>query len=118
MVFEISKVTFPSHPGSRGVTLTIIPHLAYVDFPKQIVRTFLGILKYSILLARAKLFAGTTQTSPLKFIKDGRTITGVVKNIGRGGLAEVLAFDEDEKRLANWLAENPSASPKLREFVN
>ena len=55
---------------------------------------------------------------PLKFIKDGRTITGVVKNIGRGGLAEVLAFDEDEKRLANWLAENPSASPKLREFVN
>ena len=26
--FENSKVTWPSHPGSKGVTFTIIPHLA------------------------------------------------------------------------------------------
>ena len=28
VMFEISKVTWPSHSGSRGVTLTIIPHRA------------------------------------------------------------------------------------------
>ena len=52
MVFENSRVTCPSQPGSNGVTFTIIPHLAYVDFPKQITKTFFGILKYSIVLAR------------------------------------------------------------------
>ena len=58
MVFENSRVTCPSHSGSSGVTLTIMPHLAYVDFPKHIVRTFLGIRKYSTVLARAKEFGG------------------------------------------------------------
>ena len=37
--FDNSKVTCPVHPGSNGGTLTIIPHLAYVDFPKQITST-------------------------------------------------------------------------------
>jgi hypothetical protein len=36
-----------------------------VDFPKQIVKTFLGILKYSMVLARAKEFGGIIQTSDL-----------------------------------------------------
>ena len=40
-----------------------MPHLAYVDFPKHIVRTFLGIRKYSTVLARAKEFGGITHTS-------------------------------------------------------
>ena len=53
-MFENSSVTCPSHPGSSGVTFTIIPHLAYVDFPKQITKTFSGILKYSMVLAKAK----------------------------------------------------------------
>ena len=48
MVFENSRVTCPSHPGSKGVTFTIIPHLAYVDFPRHITRTFSGILPDSI----------------------------------------------------------------------
>jgi len=42
-VLENSRVTCPSQPGSKGVTLTIIPHLAYVDFPKQITKTSMEI---------------------------------------------------------------------------
>ena len=62
-MLENSKVTCPSHSGSRGVTFTMIPHLAYVDLPRQIVRTSLGILKYSIVLAKAKEFGGITHSS-------------------------------------------------------
>jgi hypothetical protein len=62
-VLENSSVTCPSHSGSSGVTLTIIPQREYVDFPKQITITFLGILKYSTVLAKAKLFGGIIQTS-------------------------------------------------------
>ena len=40
-----------------------MPHLAYVDFPRHIVNTFLGILKYSTVLAKANEFGGITQTS-------------------------------------------------------
>ena len=58
VVFENSSVTCPSQPGSKGVTLTIIPHLAYVDFPRQMTKTFLGILKYSTVLASAKELGG------------------------------------------------------------
>ena len=69
MVFENSNVTCPSHSGSRGVTLTMIPHLAYVDFPRHIVKTFLGILKYSIVLAKANEFGGITHISDSIFTK-------------------------------------------------
>ena len=58
MVLENSSVTCPSQPGSNGVTLTIIPHLAYVDFPKQITRTSLGILNFSTVLAKTNEFGG------------------------------------------------------------
>ena len=58
-------MTWPSHSGSRGVTFTIIPHLAYVDLPRQMVSTSLGILKYSTVLASAKEFGGITHTSEL-----------------------------------------------------
>ena len=57
-MFENSRVTWPSHSGSSGVTFTIIPHLAYVDLPKQITKTSSGILKYSTVLAKAKEFGG------------------------------------------------------------
>src|SRR6266571_4752016 len=58
VVFEISRVTNPSHSGSNGVTFTMIPHRAYVLFPTQIVSTSRGILKYSTDRARAKELGG------------------------------------------------------------
>ena len=45
------------------MTFTIIPHLAYVDLPRHIVSTFLGILKYSTVLASAKELGGITHIS-------------------------------------------------------
>ena len=57
-MFENSKVTCPSQPGSNGVTLTIIPHLAYVDLPRQITKTSFGTLKYSTVLANTNEFGG------------------------------------------------------------
>src|SRR4051812_8419864 len=65
VVLEISRVTVPSHSGSNGVTLTMIPHRAYVDFPRQTVRTSRGMRKYSIDRARANELGGTMQTSVL-----------------------------------------------------
>ena len=65
MVLLNSSVTYPSHSGSKGVTFTIIPHLAYVDLPTHIVRIFLGILKNSTVLASANEFGGIIQWSPL-----------------------------------------------------
>src|SRR5215467_70659 len=66
VVFEISSVTYPSHSGSNGVTLTMSPHRAYVDLPTQTVSTSRGILKYSIVLAKANEFGGMMQISVLK----------------------------------------------------
>ena len=65
VVLEISKVTNPSHPGSKGVTLVIIPQRAYVDFPTQMVITFSGMRKYSNERPKANEFGGMIQTSPL-----------------------------------------------------
>src|SRR5271168_2178242 len=59
VVLEISRVTNPSHSGSNGVTLTMMPQRAYVDFPTQIVSTSRGILKYSIERASANELGGT-----------------------------------------------------------
>src|SRR5882724_1767567 len=63
VVFEISKVTKPSHSGSKGVTFTMMPQRAYVDLPTQMVSTSRGILKYSTERASAKEFGGTMQQS-------------------------------------------------------
>src|ERR1700754_2085852 len=70
VVLEISSVTKPSHSGSKGVTLTIIPQRAYVDFPTQIVRQSRGILKYSTERASANEFGGTMATSVRTVTKD------------------------------------------------
>ena len=60
-----SSVTQPSHSGSEGVPLTMIPQRAWLLLPRQMVSRFLlGIRKYSAVRARAKLFGGMTQTSP------------------------------------------------------
>ncbi len=69
LYLRILKSHSPPTPGSRGVTLTIIPHLAYVDLPKQTTRVSLGILKFSTVRAKAKELGGIIQTSPLKSTK-------------------------------------------------
>ena len=51
------------------MTLTIIPHLAYVDFPKQITKTFLGILKYSTVLANTNELGGIMHSDEFLVIK-------------------------------------------------
>src|SRR5580704_15743453 len=63
VVFEISRVTVPSHSGSNGVTFTMMPQRAYVDLPRQIVNTSRGIRKYSMVRASANELGGTMQTS-------------------------------------------------------
>src|SRR5208337_1960497 len=70
VVLENSSVTCPSHSGSSGVTLTMMPQRAYVDFPRQTVSTLRGIRKNSTVLASAKEFGGMMQTGPLKSTKD------------------------------------------------
>src|SRR3954469_8308754 len=70
VVLEISSVTVPSHSGSNGVTLTMIPQRAYVDLPRQTVITSRGIRKYSIVRASANEFGGTMQVSDLMSTND------------------------------------------------
>src|SRR5882762_11907887 len=70
VVFEISSVTKPSHSGSNGVTLVMIPQRAYVLLPTQIVRTLRGMRKYSMDRASAKEFGGTMHTSPANSTND------------------------------------------------
>ena len=70
MWFENSKTRFPCHPASRTVGGVPKPHLAYVDFAVTNPVTFLGILKYSRLLAKAKEFGGINiDDSPFTVIK-------------------------------------------------
>src|SRR5438093_9079884 len=70
VVFEISSVTNPSHSGSKGVTLVMIPQRAYVLLPTQIVSTLRGMRKYSTERARTNELGGTTQTSPVNSTND------------------------------------------------
>src|ERR1700751_4855462 len=70
VVLEISRVTKPSHSGSKGVTFTMMPQRAYVDLPTQMVRMSRGIRKYSTERARAKEFGGTMATSVRTVTKD------------------------------------------------
>src|SRR5579863_8193143 len=70
VVLLISSVTKPSHSGSNGVTFTIIPQRAYVDFPRQIVRTLRGMRKYSTERPSANELGGIRQTSPLNSTRD------------------------------------------------
>src|SRR3569832_1128346 len=69
VVLENSSVTCPSHSGSRGVTLTMIPQRAYVDLPRQMVSTLRGMRKYSTERASAKEFGGMMHTSALMSTK-------------------------------------------------
>src|SRR4030065_1264752 len=70
VVLENSSVTWPSHSGSSGVTLTMMPQRAYVLLPRQTVSTLRGMRKYSTVRASAKELGGIMQTSPLKSTND------------------------------------------------
>ena len=69
MVLLNSSVTWPSQPGSSGVTFTMIPQRAYVDLPRQITSTSRGTRKYSTVRANAKELGGIVQTSVLRSTK-------------------------------------------------
>src|SRR3984957_5271232 len=70
VVLLISNVTKRFHSGSTGVTFTMIPQRAYVDFPTQRVSTLRGMRKYSTERPSAKELGGTMQTSPLNSTND------------------------------------------------
>src|SRR3954447_25900417 len=70
VVLEISRVTYPSHSGSNGVTFVMMPQRAYVDLPTVTVRMFRGIRKYSTDRASAKELGGTMHTSPSNSTND------------------------------------------------
>src|SRR5262245_51058622 len=70
VVFEISRVTVPSHSGSNGVTLTMMPQRAYVDLPRHTVRMSRGMRKYSIVCASANEFGGMMQIGALTSTND------------------------------------------------
>src|ERR1700751_2000538 len=70
VLLEISRVTKPSHSGSKGVTLTMMPRREEVDLPTQMVSTWRGILKYSTERASANEFGGTMATSERTVTKD------------------------------------------------
>src|SRR6187402_1430820 len=70
VVFENSSVTKPSHSGSKGVTLTMMPQRAYVLLPRQMVSTLRGMRKYSTVRASTKEFGGMMHTGPLKSTND------------------------------------------------
>src|SRR5882762_6523246 len=65
VVLENSRVTWPSHSGSSGVTFTMMPQRAYVDLPRQMVSTLRGIRKYSMVRASANELGGMMHTSLL-----------------------------------------------------
>src|SRR5690606_4003286 len=58
-----SRVTCPSHSGSSGVTLTMMPQRAYVLLPRHTTRVSRGMRKYSTVRARANEFGGMMHTS-------------------------------------------------------
>src|SRR5574340_1631032 len=70
VVLENSRVTCPSHSGSSGVTLTMMPQRAYVDLPRQMVSTLRGMRKYSTVRASAKELGGMMQKSPSTSTKE------------------------------------------------
>src|SRR6185312_11568982 len=65
----------------------MMPHRAYVDFPKQITKISRGIRKYSTVRAKAKLLGGKMQTSVsrstnevlAKFLGSIRALSTLVK---------------------------------------
>src|SRR6185312_4256321 len=113
VVFEISKVTVPSHSGSNGVTFTMIPQRAYVDFPRQTVRTSRGILKYSIVRASANEFGGTMQTSVLTSTNDrGSKFFGSITVL----LMLVKTLNSSATRMSYPYEDNPNETTPARTW--
>src|SRR3989338_11581274 len=91
-VLLISIVRYPSHDGSRGVTFTITPILAYVLLPVQSAKTLDGILKYSKDMARTKELGGIIQTGPLKSSNKS----------GFAFLGSIISFLPAPLKILNW----------------
>src|SRR5690606_17475256 len=64
VVFESSNVTWPSQPGSKGVTFATIPHLAYDDLPSAMTIVSSGMRRYSTDRVSTKLLGGMMHVSP------------------------------------------------------
>ena len=132
-MFENSNVTCPSHSGSRGVTFTMMPHLAYVDLPRHSVNTERGILKYSTVLARAKEFGGRVAEGIFKGLGDflsgpglviggalliklfGRlstTLADAFKTIAQNNKQTQLRIKLEEQAFA-WLSKNPDLLARI-----
>src|SRR4029077_6635250 len=102
VVLEISSVTKPSHSGSKGVTLVMMPQRAYVLFPTHRVRTLRGMRKYSTERASANELGGTMQTSPVNSTNDfgsnrlGATMAdrALVKILNSGATRMSYPYDE------------------------
>src|SRR3546814_8590950 len=70
VVLENSNVTCPSHSGSSGVTLTMMPQRAYVLLPRHTTSVERGMRKYSTVRASANEFGGMMQTSDFTSTND------------------------------------------------
>src|SRR5258707_4676585 len=57
-------------PSTRATRVSPRKQRAYVDLPKQIVKTLRGMRKNSTVLASAKEFGGLLHTGPLESTKD------------------------------------------------
>src|SRR5580658_6091776 len=96
VVLEISKVTYPSHSGSKGVTFTMIPQRAYVDLPTQILITSRGMRKYSTDRASANEFGGTITDSACTLTND-RSSKALGSIIALFTLVKILNSSETRK---------------------
>ena len=67
-----SITIFPSNSFSIGVTLQIIPVLAYVLLPTHIQRTSFGILKYSVP----------------EFLKNNQDLMKIISNISQASIKD------------------------------
>ena len=83
-----------------GVTLQIIPVRAYVLFPTQMQRTSLGILKYSIVLAKTNEFEGNI------VIELSNTTPNPAKIYSNEGIAQFLFFKSDSQPETTYKSKN------------
>src|SRR3954452_9477050 len=122
VVLEISSVTNPSHSGSNGVTLTMIPQRAYVDLPRHTVRMSRGIRKYSMVRASANEFGGTMHTSVLmstndrgsKFFGSTTVLLMFVNTLNSSATRMSYPYDDkpyDTMPARTWRSSNGSIMP-------
>src|SRR4029079_2554228 len=91
----------------------MIPQRAYVDFPRHTVSTSRGILKYSIVRARANEFGGTMQTSVFTSTKDrGSKLFGSITVL----LMLVKILNSSATRMSYPYEDNPNETTPARTW--